>query len=300
MQSSLGGVLRALVMLVCLILGPLMALPDVSFPIWLKQSTKGTWIANWWGNPRPASNSQIAQAKPAQPTSQRSSKASSSLFGALPAALGQAEAGWPSFPTSPDSPRLPAGQTALPGPAAITANLEVNPAPHDEKPQGSLDQTQLPEMATAAQTAVIAGQDGASPTRGEGLSRDQGVIPTAFVEQSRPSRPSSAAGLEQILAQQHALTAPPCREPPAQASPPPSTEQLSRFRVVEERLRTLGAAHYLLEAWGNATEYYRFRCRMPIAGSSTAVRHFEATDSDGLAAMSRVLKEIEAWKAQSL
>lgn len=293
MQSSLGGVLRALLMLVCLILGPLMALPDVSFPVWLKQFTKGTWIGNWRGNTKSTGDSQTAQAKPAQPAPQRSGKPSSSLFGALPAALGQAETGWTGLPKSPDNPTLPPAQTMSANPTAIAGAL----VPQDGKPLVPDDRARLLTMATASQTAAMAGQDVASRSTGEGLSRAQGVIPTGFVEQFRPSHAPLATGLDRILARHDAPTT---KEASAQVDPQSSAEQLSRFRVVEERLRNLGAVHYLLEAWGNATEYYRFRCRMPIAGSTTAVRHFEATDSDGLAAMSKVLKEIEAWKAQSL
>lgn len=294
MQSSLGGVLRALVMLVCLIVAPLVALPDVSFPVWLKQLTKGRWSGKFWGEARASGDSQTAQARPAQPSpsSQRSGKGTGSMFGALPAALGQAEAGWPTSPTPPGKPSQP----MLANAGVIAANLPASMGSEDKQPSGSADR------AVLLNTVGTGARDPNGPrSAGEGLSRAQGIIPTAFVEQTVSSRLPLVAGSERANGSPFAQpTISTISETSAQPSARPTAEQLSRFRVVEERLRTLGAVHYLLETWGNATEYYRFRCRMPVAGSTTAVRHFEATDSDGLTAMSKVLKEIEAWKAVSL
>ena len=224
MQSSLGGAFRALVLLACLILTPLMAIPDVSFPDWIKKLSQGRWDGNWGGVLKSVGDATTTPAKQTASRPQRDGKTSGSLLGGLPATLGQAESGWPKDATAPVD----------------------QPAPRHDP------------MAEAT-----------------GLSADRPVM-----RQEVPTQPT-------------VLT------PPPQNLQTP-TEQLARFRAVEERLRALGAVHYLLEAWGNATEYYRFRCRMPVAGSTAAVRHFEATDSDGLAAMSKVLEEIEAWKARSL
>ena len=114
----------------------------------------------------------------------------------------------------------------------------------------------------------------------EHVSRMQGVIPTVFNEQLAPAHGSVGPS-----------------PMPEQATQGRSRQDVGRFRQVEQRLRALGAVHYLLEEWGDDGGFYEFRCRMPIASSLTAVRYFEATDSDGLRAMSRVLSEIEAWKA---
>lgn len=72
-----------------------------------------------------------------------------------------------------------------------------------------------------------------------------------------------------------------------------------RLVQVQQRLKALGATYYLLESWGNKGEHYRFQCRMPIGHSPGALRCFEATDTDGLRAMGKVLEQIEAWKSQS-
>lgn len=119
------------------------------------------------------------------------------------------------------------------------------------------------------------------PRKAEGdLGRTGAIIPTVFNEP-----PAANCG---------GVQAGPMRDPAAEGQP---RHEVERFRQIEEKLRALGAVHYLLEQWGDNGEFYEFRCRMPIAGNLTAVRYFVATDSDGLRAMSRVLGEIEAWKA---
>ena len=96
--------------------------------------------------------------------------------------------------------------------------------------------------------------------------------------------------------------APPKRlAPPAIAGsavePHPSNIGDERFERIQQRLRRLGATYYLLEAWGSEDQLFRFHCRMALAGSPGATRHFEATDRDPFEAMSRVLREVEAWRA---
>jgi hypothetical protein len=59
----------------------------------------------------------------------------------------------------------------------------------------------------------------------------------------------------------------------------------------------LGAVYYLLEAWGNQEQLYRFYCKMAIGGNTSYTRYFEATDVDPLTAMGKVLREVEAWRA---
>jgi hypothetical protein len=73
-----------------------------------------------------------------------------------------------------------------------------------------------------------------------------------------------------------------------------------RFTLMERRLREFGATYYLLETWGNDSEYYRFHCKMAIANNPAHTRPFEATDTDPLRAMSRVVEQVEAWRAGRL
>lgn len=70
-----------------------------------------------------------------------------------------------------------------------------------------------------------------------------------------------------------------------------------QFRAIPERLRQLGATYYLLEAWGNDQQMYRFYCKMAVGGSADYTRYFEASHSDPLQAMQQVLQQVEAWRS---
>ncbi len=83
------------------------------------------------------------------------------------------------------------------------------------------------------------------------------------------------------------------RRDQASRSPAPT----DRFLYVLERFRELGAVYYLLETWGNSGQYFRFHCRMAIGGSPSHTRYFEATDPDAMQAMTKVLSEVETWRA---
>ncbi len=319
MQSSLGGVVRALVMLACLILVPLMALPDISVPEWIKRLSDGRWNGTWGRKATSVGESpMISHAAAAKSPPQRDGISSGSLFGGLPASLNQAGTGGPSSTPSSGTPSSMASQFSackqsgafcrssqpiLPGSSAMAVTSSRGGPLGGDSPMAT-ESSRRVGTTVACEPAARSPQGDAPRSSGLALSRAQGIIPTAFVEQSQPHRDASADGSglggDRRPMRQEAAAQPAVRATASQSFPTPSPEQLARFRVVEERLRKLGAAHYLLEVWGSAAEYYRFRCRMPVASGSVAVRHFEATDSDGLAAMSKVLAEIEAWKAESL
>ncbi len=69
------------------------------------------------------------------------------------------------------------------------------------------------------------------------------------------------------------------------------------FAYIQQRLRELGARHYLLETWGIREELYRFYCKVAIGDDPDHTRYFEATHSDPLEAMARVLRDVEGWRA---
>ena len=77
---------------------------------------------------------------------------------------------------------------------------------------------------------------------------------------------------------------------------PQPAQTVDRFTYIQTRLRELGATYYLLESWGSDGQYFRFHCRMSVGGSQGYARHFEATESDALQAMARVLEEVESWR----
>lgn len=68
------------------------------------------------------------------------------------------------------------------------------------------------------------------------------------------------------------------------------------FSRIQDRLKQLGATYYLLETWGNEQQFYRFYCKMAVAGNANFTHCFESTNADPLQAMADVLKQIEAWR----
>ena len=73
---------------------------------------------------------------------------------------------------------------------------------------------------------------------------------------------------------------------------PDAARQLAH---IQDRLRRLGATHYVLESWGSEQQLYRFCCKMAIAGNANFTRYFEATDASPLRTMASVLRQVEAW-----
>jgi hypothetical protein len=75
----------------------------------------------------------------------------------------------------------------------------------------------------------------------------------------------------------------------------------AQFRGMEKRLRELGATYYLLETWGSSGDRYRFFCKMSLAGNADYNRNriFQATAADPLRAMQDVLAQVEQWRAGS-
>lgn len=86
-------------------------------------------------------------------------------------------------------------------------------------------------------------------------------------------------------------------QPPGVEPASPAVQQPERFTWIEKRLREYGATYYLLETWGNEGELYRFHCKMALGNNPNFTRHFEATDSEALKSMSRVLEQVELWRA---
>lgn len=68
------------------------------------------------------------------------------------------------------------------------------------------------------------------------------------------------------------------------------------FVYIQDRLKRLGATYYLLEAWGDQKDVFRFYCQMAIGGNPQVKQSFENVDADPLKAMAKVLAEVEDWK----
>jgi hypothetical protein len=73
-----------------------------------------------------------------------------------------------------------------------------------------------------------------------------------------------------------------------------------QFIATQRRLRELGATYYLLETWGSQGELFRFYCKAAVAGNASYTRYFEATDTEPLRAMAKVLEQVQEWRAGRL
>lgn len=91
---------------------------------------------------------------------------------------------------------------------------------------------------------------------------------------------------------------PPRREPWQNAPPVSDAAEEDTFDSMHRRLEQLGATYYLLETWGRGGALYRFHCKMAIGENPNFTRQFEATDSNPMVAMKRVLGEVETWHAK--
>jgi hypothetical protein len=72
----------------------------------------------------------------------------------------------------------------------------------------------------------------------------------------------------------------------------PALEALMR------QLQSLGAEQFHLAPWGSDGAMHRFECSAPLPGASGFVRHFDAIESDAQLAVSRVLRDVQQWRAQ--
>jgi len=70
----------------------------------------------------------------------------------------------------------------------------------------------------------------------------------------------------------------------------------SEFLEIQQRLQDLGSTYYRLETWSGRSQF-RFHCRMAVRENSHYSRNFEATDADPMAAMRKVLEQVERWRA---
>lgn len=63
------------------------------------------------------------------------------------------------------------------------------------------------------------------------------------------------------------------------------------------QLRGLGVKQYELKTWGEAEQFYRFQCEMPLSEASPLVQQFEAVTVDPHESVAQVVAEIALWHA---
>jgi len=166
----------------------------------------------------------------------------------------------------------PTNDRSSPGPAPLSPASASNPpsAPGAPAPWNNADTMARPLASANRATVGPAG----------------GVEPASFAaptDASKSADPIASAG--QTSGKTSAA-------PPAAAVDSCSAQ----FRHDEQRLRELGATYYLLETFGDG---YRFYCEVALAGNTNTGhnRVFQATDSDPLQAMKKVLDQVEPWRA---
>ena len=270
MQSSTTVLCRALVMLTCLIAVPLVALFGTSLPqmartLLDRRADSGT-----------AATHQSLDEAPA--------------FAADDTGRGMTV-------TSPplDGPRvnLPdSGLPAYPRPGAAPAGLTNSGQSPHPFPQPGAPANHAGGMVPVGYDAPIGKRIVAPP-------------PWRSDPSGYPSGGSAPGGVDDAgragAAQPSALVpATPCPGTAPQAGAdvsPASPSTAGAFLGIQQRLRGLGATYYRLESWGSQQPLFRFQCEMALDESPHLTRHFEATDGDPLRAMSKVLAEVEGWKA---
>lgn len=92
------------------------------------------------------------------------------------------------------------------------------------------------------------------------------------------------------------ISKPPISNPRPDVSTP-TRFPADHFRIAETRLRRLGATYYLLETLGPAGDQYRFVCKVAGGSQPEEMLAFFAVDTDPLAAMENVARQVEGWRA---
>ena len=269
--SSTTTTLRALVMLVCLVGIPIIAVRGTAVPAMIRE-----YLIQKLGGavPEPEIQAELAEAPPFVPP---------------PAGSNQPSAAFPFAAATPS-----AGTILQPA----TGSAEPYAAPSSNRPASSYDQFQsrtpygsssAPQMAhqgpvgyTGNSEAVLANYD--SPP---GLANDS-TPPTPMGYPPRDTEGRVHGYVESFPSGQN--------PPPQVAQSVGGVSTVDQFVHIEKRLRELGAEYYLLENWGNQGECYRFHCRIAVANSANFTKHFEATDSQPLGAMTQVLADVESWR----
>jgi hypothetical protein len=254
MQSSSTVTLRAMVMLVCLIAVPLVAVSRTSLPKLLTDTIGGRKPNRPAPTPAPMADAipRGGEAPPFSPTVR------------LPEREGAAAEESHGPPVAAN--RVQETRAATPGAAVAGAPLWGPAAP----PTGTAPAQSQPTNFEASEDRAATGSPAASHRPRPPAGTNQPSYP-----QARPPQAGTSVGQGDRV------------------------DSGERFTQIQRRLRDLGATYYLLETWGDRGDQFRFHCKMPVAGNPNYTRPFEATHRDPIAAMQKVLEQIEAWRGGS-
>lgn len=335
MQSSTAVIFRALVMLVCLIVLPSVALFGSSLPHWLDEFIEvrcGIRFASareWLDD--------LVETETAE---------SSSRGDCLSSWPGQLRAGTPDTPPEkmlPTGLELPLNLSSSTEPASVpSSSHDARPntafsrqqvvqggtvaKPDDERAQDwplrlrEMDRNAKPIPATGRRD--VSGQNVVGGTRidsnwqhepvqaalhrGEQGQPSRRVVPVSHVrqpggtgrnypQQQEPHQPHPSHDVSSLAATRAISSLPQAHTGTTQHPTRIAAPPEDAFTAIQLRLKQLGATYYLLETWGDDGQLYRFYCKMALHGNPDFSRYFEATDDEPLGAMRKVMAEVEAW-----
>ncbi len=133
--------------------------------------------------------------------------------------------------------------------------------------------------------------DREEPMAGQTVCDSDGcrVLPAAYEAPVETSSGRRSMPGEPLISGYDGGLVPVPHEPPAASA--------DSFEAICRRLKELGSTYVLLESWGDSQEQYRFYCKIAVAGNPHYTYRFEATSPDPMTAMSRVLYQVEDWRA---
>lgn len=173
---------------------------------------------------------------------------------------------------------------------------------HPESSANNSDDSAVDSKSQESNSAWPGQRQGASALKNQPPGSSQAADEASNQTQSPPSdagllpgphgsTPAWSESAPQATTQNQAIESPPWQTAPKESG----SQESEGFDSMHRRLEQLGATYYLLETWGRGGALYRFHCKMAIGENPNFTRQFEATDSDPMVAMRRVLGEVETW-----
>ena len=176
--------------------------------------------------------------------------------------------------------------------AVPPVHLAAGQSPPGQHPSGqaataqSMQNTQLAEGHAAAPRRPWATRPADHPPQASAqpqtTARPQTTVHPQIAAQSQTAMPGEAT-MPAVEAVAHV------------ASVAQPVDGQGALQAMIARLRSLGAAYFRLENWGQLSY---FRCEMPLKDDPRYHAYFEATNADPIVAVREVLDKIEKWQGQ--
>lgn len=270
MQSSTGTFLRGVILVLCVVVVPLAALFSGNVP----EATKDFFRQQLTNLTEKLGGSHSEASTPA---------ASPKLYGAAPQPAQEVPAFAPQWSVE--------ASKRAPSPSPLSALPPLTPLSQPAPAVSEATRMPSPAPAGAIQASYEERSTPTWPENAAGDATSRPVPPNAQPPATLPAMPPAAQGIPNF-----GMSAGPENQAAAgaRAATPPSGDRLAQL---QNRLRELGVGYYLLETWGEQGQLFRFYCRVAVAGNPTCSHYFDAVDADPLAAMGKVIQQVEAWRA---